>query len=45
LSKAYIALRVQSRARRVWVAVSEAGAVTVRVSAAPERGKANAAVV
>ena len=45
LPKARIALRVQLGARRVGVTVSEVGAVTVRVSAPPERGKANAAVM
>ena len=45
MPKARIALRVQPRARRTGVTVSEVGAVTVRVSTAPERGKANAAVV
>ena len=45
MTKARIALRVQPRARRTGVTVSESVAVTVRVSAAPERGKANAAVV
>lgn len=38
-------MRVQPKARRTGVTVSEDGAVAVRVSAAPERGKANAAVV
>ncbi|MFH1560086.1 MAG: DUF167 domain-containing protein [Chloroflexota bacterium] len=45
MPKARIVLRVQPRARRTEVTVSEAGVVTVRVSAAPERGRANAAVV
>ncbi len=38
-------MRVQPKARRAGVTVSEAGGVTVRVSAPPERGKANAAVI
>ena len=42
---ARIALRVQPRARRSGVTVSETGAVTVRVSTAPQGGKANTAVV
>ncbi len=42
---ARIALRVQPRARLNSVAVSEAGAVVVRVTAVPDRGRANAAVI
>ena len=38
-------IRVQPRARRNAVEVSEDGAVRVRVTAAPERGRANAVVV
>ena len=38
-------MRVQPKARRIGVTVSEAGDVIVRVSAPPERGKANGAVV
>ena len=45
MPQARIALRVQPKARRSQVTVTEAGTVTVRVTAAPERGKANAAVV
>ena len=45
MPQAQIALRVHPRARRQGVEVSEAGVVTVRVSAAPERGRANAAVM
>ena len=45
MPKARIALRVQPRTRGTGVTVSEAGAITVKVSAALERGKANAAVV
>ena len=45
MAEARIAVRVQPKARRTGVTVSEAGDVTVRVSAPPERGKANDAVI
>ena len=45
MTEARIAVRVQPKARRTGVTVSEAGHVTVRVSAPPERGKANDAVI
>ena len=45
LLRARIALRVHPRARRTGVTVSDTGEIIVRVSAAPEKGKANAAVV
>ncbi len=38
-------LRVRPRSRRNTVELGDAGLVTVRVTAAPERGKANKAVV
>ena len=41
MPKARIVLRVRPRARRTGGTVSESGAVTVRVRAAPERGRAN----
>ncbi|MDA0988355.1 MAG: DUF167 domain-containing protein [Chloroflexi bacterium] len=45
MAEARISVRVQPKARRAGVTVSEAGGITVRVSAPPERGKANAAVI
>lgn len=45
MPEARIAVRVQPKARRPGVTVSEDGTVAVRVSAAPERGRANAAVL
>ena len=41
MTKVGIAVRVQPKARCTEVTVSEAGDVTVRVSALPERDKAN----
>ena len=38
-------MRVQPKARYAGVTVSEEGTITVRVSAPPERSKANAAVL
>ena len=38
-------IRVRPKSRRNSVELGDAGRVTVRVTAAPERGKANAAVV
>lgn len=45
MAEARISVRVQPKARRAGVAVSEAGVITVKISAPPERGKANAAVI
>ena len=45
MPEARVAVRVQPKARRAGVTVSESGGVTVRVNAPPERGKANAAVI
>ncbi len=45
MEKARITLRVQPGARRAGVTVNEVGSVTVRVNAAPEKGKANDAVL
>ena len=38
-------VKVQPRAKRNTVEVSDDGAVTIRVTAAPDKGKANAAAV
>ena len=40
-----IQIRVRPRARRNTVEISDSGQVTVRVTAVPERGRANKAVV
>ncbi len=45
MEKARITLRVQPGARRAGVTVNEVGSVTVRVTASPEKGKANDAVL
>ncbi|MBI2856559.1 MAG: DUF167 domain-containing protein [Chloroflexi bacterium] len=43
--QAQIVVRVHPRSHRQGVEVTETGVVTVRVRAAPERGKANAAII
>ena len=45
MPQARITLKVHPRSKRVGVTVLEGGVVEVRVSAPPDRGKANAAVV